>query len=380
MRYYNTDAIRAKGAHYSFIIGERSNGKTTAILRDIVRDHHESGKKGAVIRQMEMDIQGHKGASLFNALMANHMIEELTEGQWTGVKYKSRAYYFTKVEKNGDITTASEPFCYIFAISQSTHYKSNSYPGIGTILFDEFMRADKMYLVDEVTLFLNLVSTLVREKDDAKIFLVANTVSWNSPYFLKFGLRDVSKMKPGEIAVVDFKRKTVDGSTIVMKVAIEYCESTAEYGGKPSDVYFLIDDERVNMITDGSFSIPTYPRPTKDWRAGDVKVTYWIQTENELLRARLIRAGSRDLFVFVEVSDEETFKRISDDRRDAFYSLEFSSRVNHFIDPASHYRDKRTQYLASAIASGRLFFDSNEAGEELAYYINQAASRSPLNP
>lgn len=380
MRYYNTDAIRTKGAHYSFIIGERSNGKTTALLRDILKDFHETGGKGAVIRQMQEDIIGHKGASLFNAIIAGDMVSELTDGNWSGVKYKNRAYFLSKVDKNGETVVMAEPFCYIFALSQANHYKSNSYPGIHTIVFDEFMNAAKIYLVDEVQLFLNMVSTIVREKDVAKIFLIANTVSWNSPYFKKFGLNDVAKMKPGELAVAEFKRKTVDGSTILMKVAIEYCESTASYGGKPSDVYFLIDDERVNMITDGTFAIPEYPKPTHHWKTGDVRCTYWIETENLTLRVRLIRATARDLFVFVDVPDQELIEVVMDERRDIFYSLSFSSTVNHYIDPKTMYRDVRTQYLSECIRAGRLFFASNEAGEELAYYVNQAAQRSPLNP
>src|SRR5699024_2860422 len=145
-----------------------------------------------------------------------------------------------------------------FAVSQATHYKSNSYPNVGTIMFDEFMRADHVYLVDEVVQFLNLVSTIVREKDDATIFLIANTVSWNSPYFKKFGLRDISKMKPGDLAEFTYKKKRATGEDIVMRIAVEYCQDTASYGGKASDVYFVIDDDRVNMITDGSFAIPEY--------------------------------------------------------------------------------------------------------------------------
>lgn len=380
MRYYNTDAIRTKGAHYSFIIGERSNGKTTALLRDILKDFHETGGKGAVIRQMQEDIIGHKGASLFNAIVAGDMVSELTDGNWSGVKYKNRAYFLSKVDKNGETVVMAEPFCYIFALSQANHYKSNSYPGIHTIVFDEFMNAAKIYLVDEVQLFLNMVSTIVREKDVAKIFLIANTVSWNSPYFKKFGLNDVARMKPGELAVAEFKRKTVDGSTILMRVAIEYCESTASYGGKPSDVYFLIDDERTNMITDGSFAIPEYPKPTHHWKTGDVRCTYWIETENLTLRARLIRATARDLFVFVDMPDEDTISVVIDERRDLFYSLQFSSTVNHYVNPLQVYKDQRTLYLAESIRAGRLFFSSNEVGEELAYFVNQAAQRSPLNP
>ena len=377
MRYYNTDEIRKVGAHYNFVIGERSNGKTTAVLRDILKDYHETGRRGAVVRQMEEDIKGHKGGSLFDGVQAAGMVAELTDGEWTGVRYRNRAYYLTKTdEETGEVRVNPEPFCFIFAISQSTHYKSNSYPNVGTIMFDEFMRADHVYLADEVVMFLNLVSTIVREKANATIFLIANTVSWNSPYFKKFGLKNIYQMEPGTLATFEYKKARPTGEELVMTVAVEYCEDTASYGGKASDVYFVVDDERVAMITDGSFAIPTYPRCPHSFSKSNVKCTYWIQTDEGIIRARLLKTGRMDIFVFVDSVHESVYERVHDPRRDLFYSLEFSSRRNHFTNPTVIYRDDRTAYLVDALRTNRMFFDSNETGENLMYYIGQAADRS----
>lgn len=390
MKYYELDNILKKNAHYNFIIGERSNGKTTAVLRHIVRDYYETGRRGAIIRQMEEDIKGHKGASLFAGMIDGGMIDELTDGEYQGVKFYNRAYYLGKQDEMGNWVYEKEPFAHIFAISQSIHYKSNSYPNVGTIMFDEFMRQDHMYLVDEVVQFLNLVSTIVRDKNDATIFLIANTVSWNSPYFKKFGLKNVSQMKPGEMATFEYKRKRPTGNELAMKVAIEYCENTASYGGKASDVYFLIDDERVNMITDGSFAIPSYPPCPHHFTARNVKLTCWVLCET-ILRCRLVKVG-REVFFFVDTierfvkqpgdkvgtmePDWERFEMLRDKRRDIVYSLEFSSDPTHFTNPAMSYADRRTRWFPDALRANRIFFESNEAGEELMYYISQAHKRS----
>lgn len=370
MKYYNTDEIREVDAHYNFVIGERSNGKTTAVLRDIVKDWYERGKKGAIVRQMEEDIKGHKGASLFSALNAGGMIPELTDGEYHHVKFYNRAYYMVSLDEDGMEKTNKEPFAHIFAVSQAVHYKSNSYPNVGTIFFDEFMRADQVYLKDEVVQFLNLVSTIVREKDEAKIFLVANTISWNSPYFIKFGLRDVAKMKPGELATFGGGKTGRD-----MKVAVEYCESTSEYGGKASDIYFQFDDERVAMITDGSFAIPRYPQCPISWKIGDVKCTYWFDTDHGRIRGRLIKVDDQ-VFVFCEKVDDVTYEAVKDDRRDLFYSAEFRGEWNHHVQPTRRTRDTRTGYLADAIGSSRMFFADNETGEDLMYFVKQMLDRS----
>jgi len=391
MKYYELDNILAKNAHYNFVIGERSNGKTTAVLRHIVRDYYETGRRGAIIRQMEEDIKGHKGASLFAGMISAGMIDELTDGEFQGVKFHNRAYYLGRQDEMGQWSYEKEPFAHIFAVSQAIHYKSNSYPNVGTIMFDEFMRQDHVYLVDEVVQFLNLVSTIVREKNDAIIFLIANTVSWNSPYFKKFGLKNVSQMKPGTIATVEYKRKRPTGKELVMTVAIEYCENTASYGGKASDVYFLIDDERVNMITDGSFAIPSYPPCPHHFTAENVKLTCWVISDETILRCRLMKVN-REVFFFVDTIDRfmrqpgetvgsmqpdwERFNILLDKRRDLVYSMEFSSDPSHYTNPAMPYADRRTRWFPDALRANRVFFESNEAGEELMYYLTQAQKHS----
>lgn len=391
MKYYELDNILAKNAHYNFVIGERSNGKTTAVLRHIVKDYYETGRRGAIIRQMEEDIKGHKGASLFAGMISAGMIDELTDGEFQGVKFHNRAYYLGRQNEMGEWIYEKEPFAHIFAVSQAIHYKSNSYPNVGTIMFDEFMRQDHVYLVDEVVQFLNLVSTIVREKNDAIIFLIANTVSWNSPYFKKFGLKNVSQMKPGTIATVEYKRKRPTGKELVMTVAIEYCENTASYGGKASDVYFLIDDERVNMITDGSFAIPSYPPCPHHFTAENVKLTCWVISDETILRCRLMKVN-REVFFFVDTierfmrqpgetvgsmqPDWERFNILLDKRRDLVYSMEFSSDPSHYTNPAMPYADRRTRWFPDALRANRVFFESNEAGEELMYYLTQAQKHS----
>ena len=392
MKYYELDNILTKKAHYNFIIGERSNGKTTALLRHIVRDYYETGRRGAIIRQMEEDIKGHKGASLFAGVVDGGMIAELTDDEFQGVKYYNRAYYLGKQDEMGQWTYEKEPFAHIFALSQSLHYKSNSYPNVGTIMFDEFMRQDHVYLVDEVSLFLNMVSTIVREKADATIFLVANTVSWNSPYFKVFGLKNVSQMKPGDLATVEFKRKRPTGIEIATTIAIEYCENTAEYGGKASDVYFNVDDPRVtDMITDGSFVVAAYPKCPHHFSSKNVKLTCWILADEKILRVRLMKVG-REVFFFVDIIDKlvklpgekigsmqpdwERYEALRDKRRDLVYSLEFTSDRSHYTNPAMPYSDRRTRFLPDALRANRIFFESDEAGAELMYYIAQANKHS----
>lgn len=391
MKYYSLEDILKKKALYNFIIGERSNGKTTAVLRHIVQDYYETGRRGVIIRQMEEDIKGHKGESLFAGMINGGMIEELTEGEYQGVKAFKRAYYLGKQDEMGQWTYDKEPFAFIFAISQAVHYKSNSFPNVGTIMFDEFMRQDHMYLVDEPFLFVNLISTITREKDDASVFLIANTVSWNSPYFKAFGLKNISQMKQGEIGVVKRAKKMPYG-TIDATIAVEYCESTVKYGGKKSDRYLVpFSDPRYDMISDGSFAVADYPPCPHHFTSENVRLTCWVLTDEKILRCRLMKVDM-DVFFFIDSIDHlvyltgdpiptlqpdwERYEFLKDSYRDVVYSLEFSSDPSHFTNPAMPYADERTRWLPDALRANRLFFASKECGAELMYYISQAKKHS----
>lgn len=389
MKYYELDNILTKNAHFNFIIGERSNGKTTAVLRHIIKDYYETGRRGMIIRQMEEDIKGYRATALFAAINSGGMVEELTEGVYHSVKCFRRSYYLGQENEDGEMKYESEPFAQLVSLSQADHNKSISFPNVGTIVYDEFMRQGGQMLKDELEKFDSILSTIVREKAMATIFLVANTVSWNSPYFKKYKIRNVRKMEQGDIAVMEIPSR--DPSKPNTRIAIEYCESTAKRGGKDSDVYFPEDDEQALMIKEGGFAVPAYPQCPHHFTGKNVRLTCWILCEEMILRCRLLKVD-REAFFFVdklntvntlpgekvgvETPDWERYEFLRDKRRDLVYSLTFTSDPSHFIDPTIAYSDPRTRWLAGALQANRVFFEDSEAGEELMYYIAQARHRS----
>jgi len=72
------------------------------------------------------------------------------------------------------------------------------------------------YLGDEFVKFCNLLSSLIRDRKGAVIYMLANSVNKYCPYFQEMGLQDVDKMEQGEIRVY-----TYSGSDLT--VAVEYC-------------------------------------------------------------------------------------------------------------------------------------------------------------
>ena len=283
VKYWSIYPILSKDAQYNVIFGERSNGKTYGCLEYGVTEYFKDGSEFAYIRRWDEDLVGKKGESLFNGLIKNNVIRKLSKGKWNYVVYKSRAYYMAFIDDEGTVVSDVKPFAYAFALTQHEHYKSNSYPNIRTIIFDEFLTRG-MYLPDEFIIFQNVLSTLIRLRDDVKIFMLGNTVNKYSPYIAEMGLTKMRDQKIGTIDVYEY------GQT-GLKVAVEY--SDMQQTVKKSNVYFAFNNPRLNMIKNGAWEIDIYPHYPRDVYAGinpftDIKYTFFIEFEGSILQCEVI--------------------------------------------------------------------------------------------
>ena len=380
MAYYDITDTVALGCQYNLIFGERSNGKTTAGLLKIVEDYANGLGTGVYLRQMDIDLKGQRGANVMTSLMyggptkGENLISKASGGLFDQVKYYSRAWYLGQTQDGGEVKWDKNPFCYAMALSNAQHDKSATPPRVRNVVFDEFIPLSGGYLVDETVLFRQTLSTIIRDVDTVQVFLFANAISWQSHYYGLFGVtKKVRAMQPGETVVVTLSEPD---SPVQMKLALEYCASS---GGKKSDVYFDFADETSAMITNGKFAVPEYPKCPHHFTRENIRATFWVLTHtDEVIRCRLMKVG-RDVFVFADTVTQETYERFKDERRDLFYSLEFSSKRNHYVSMLQRQPDDRTDYIVDSLMSNRIFFASNEVGEDLMYYIKVAAERSVMS-
>lgn len=239
-KFYDLKPILATGADYNIIFGERSNGKTYAVLKHMLEMYSSKKIQGAIIRRWRDDFIGKRGASMFDALVANNEITKIFKGEWTDVFYFSGRWYLCRYEEDNRIIDET-PFCYGFSITSVEHDKSTSYPNVGVILFDEFLTRSG-YLPDEFVLFVNVISTIIRHKTEIngtpiKIFMCGNTVNKYCPYFNEMGLTNVKNMAQGAIDIYQYGESG-------LKVAVEYVKPTKQ--GKKSDKYFAFNNPKLH--------------------------------------------------------------------------------------------------------------------------------------
>jgi len=122
--------------------------------------------------------------------------------------------------------------------------KSNAYPKVSTIIFDEFIREkdNSGYIPNEVEGLLNLMDTVFRDRENVRCICLSNAVSVVNPYFLYFGLvpdihkrfnayQDVVVEIPDSLDFSEMRRKTKFGTLI----------DGTEYGGMSLDNEFVND-------------------------------------------------------------------------------------------------------------------------------------------
>ena len=221
--YWNPSKLIGTGADFMLCIGQRGNGKTYGILKYFLQQYKKTKKRFCYLRRWDEDIKAYRMEQLFAPF--RNLIDELFGDEFT-IVYKNHKFYL--VNGNG---TKVDTLGYVLSISSSAHTKSISYPNVGYILYDEFIRmTGEQELRDELSRFDNTLSTIIRgDNVNVKVFMLANTVSKYSPFFLRFAI-DINKIEEGTITVKDIPLETGD----ILKVALEYCEFNEEASKKIS--------------------------------------------------------------------------------------------------------------------------------------------------
>lgn len=355
-KYYSLKSILSKGAQYNIIIGERSNGKTYACLEYGIKQYIKTGKQLAIVRRFREDFTGRRGATMFDALVSNKVISTATDGEWTDVYYFSSRWYFCRYTENGNREKDENPFAYGFALSLAEHDKSSSYPNITTIVFDEFITR-AMYLDDEFTIFSNVISTIIRQRNDVKIFMLGNTVNkYGCPYVKEMGLKHFKDMKQGDIDVYRYGDSE-------LTVAVEYCKPNKE--GKPNNYYFAFDNPKLAMITGGAWEIDIYPHIPHKYKPKDVMMYFYIEYSNEVLQGEIVAV---DDVSFIYIHPKTTPIKDTERKEILIFTPEYSPLPNYrrrITEP----RDKIGKKIFEYFLTDKIFYSSNDVGEIMRNYL-----------
>lgn len=360
VEFYTLDEIRKRQAHYNVIFGRKSTGKTFAVLEEAVRTYWTTGTQLAYIRRWDLDITASRGSGIFRNLIEAGKISEITDGQYDSVVYKSKQFFFAKTDGEGDEALSPEPFGYAFSLTAQEHDNSIGYPRCDFIVFEEFASKDGGYLPDEFAVFCRVLSNLIRHRDTARIYMLGNSLNRYCPYFTEMGLKHIKDMEPGDIDVYTYGDSG-------LRVAVEFADLPSKTS--PSDVYFAFDNPHLAVITgsgdSGAWMIGIYPRLPFKYTPADVLLTYFIQFDDALLQAEIIRLPDRSGSVTF-IHDKTT--PIKDPQHDLIYTQAY--------EPGSNYRRKitsprtrRDKLILEYYLRDKVYYSTNLVGDTVHNYL-----------
>lgn len=351
--YYSLKNIHKTNADYYVIFGGRSNGKSFAVHEEMLTEYMEKGKQSVLMRRWREDFTGARGDKMFANQVSSGNVEKITQGLWTDIYYWRSAWYLCKYEEDGKMIKDIRPFCYGISISSIEHDKSTEYPNVTIILFDEFL-AKGAYLPDEFILFTNALSTIIRDRGDARIYMVGNTINKYCPYFGEMGLTHVKDMQPGTIDTYKY------GENGELTVAVEF---SLNRKGKASNKYFAFDNPKLNMITGNMWELDVYPHLPYKYKPKDILFTYFIIWDHEILQCEIVTVDNVT-FTYIHRKTSE----IKNPDTDLIYQIEYDARPNYVRRLNSDALPLHSK-IWKFYKTNKVFFQDNECGEIVRNYL-----------
>ena len=169
--YYNGGELLSKNRLINFIIGNRGGGKTYHWKVRAIKDFLNNGKQFIWLRRYNTELENIR--SWYNDIAH---------------EFEGHKLEVTKKHIKIDGMVAG----YIGALSTSQRLKSNPYPLVDKIIFDEFLidKGSLRYIKGEVELMLEFIETVFRMRDNNnKVIFIANAISIVNPYFTYFNIK-----------------------------------------------------------------------------------------------------------------------------------------------------------------------------------------------
>lgn len=172
-KYYDLSGLLSYNKILNFVIGQRGGGKTFASKKWCINDFLKTGREFVWVRRYKTELR---------KLKNNFWNDIIGSGLFPDVEFSVK----------GTTLYINNKICgYLVALSTSAQEKSTAYPNVTKIIFDEFMvdKGQIRYLPDEVDTFLNLMDTIIRDRNNCRAVLIANNIQVTNPYFDYFKIR-----------------------------------------------------------------------------------------------------------------------------------------------------------------------------------------------
>lgn len=243
-KHYSLDKMKELILHenvrVAMIDGGRDIGKSTAVKLECLEQAWKSeNNKFIYMRRFGTDISKFLVEHYFQQPFTTKYIKKLTRGKYDRIIYKSRVLYFGTLDPDNDYKEVLGKVAgYCIPVAEDKRHKSLGFEDVQYVIYEEWQTYDR-YLPDEVKKLMSILSTIMRDRTDVCIFMVANLINDVSPYSQEFGLSRIMNQKPNTIDIYkDFTYRLEGGGTITFSIAREFCGEVANVNKRDIEVSY----------------------------------------------------------------------------------------------------------------------------------------------
>ena len=365
--HYTLTRIKKEKADINIIVGERGNGKTYAVQEMCIDNFLRDGSQCFILRRWMEDV---KPSNAMNFWDGKHLakLHEKSGGRFRNIILKANRYIAVNYDDKGKpIINEENTIGFVWDLNEAERLKGQSFPFVKDIVFEEFISLSQLgYLPDEVTFFLNILSTIIRDRTDVKIWMLGNTVNPYNPYFKHYGIKGL-ELEQGTIW-------TKYDSETGCKLAVEFCEKRRKgslYGTSAKYFAFGTADGSRDMILTGQWQLPDYP--VKKYRPAFSRIRMVIRFDDKLMSFHLMIDDHARSYLYVKMEN----MKMHIPEECIVLDLEPSMKRNYYTAFQNLPVNEENKMIAALLSNKKIYFDDRMTG---AYFYNfLAQSQMALN-
>ena len=358
--FYNPCEEPIEQAKYFDIFSMRSIGKTTNVLLLGMCCNALYDTEIIYIRQIEEMILPKATKDLFEIIAdpAFEYISILTDGRYNGVTYKARRWYYCNYDDAGKLLdVAPRHFMFMCSVDKAINLKSGfNAPRGDFLVFDEFI--NPVYTPDEFVSFCDLVKTIIRDRQSPIIWMLANTIDRESPYYHEMEIYDeVRDMQPGD----RIQKTTMDGTVIAVTYVSPNLKKR-ETLRKINSLFFGFQNKKLGSITGQDWSIKPKPHIPRCYEE-DIDIileNLYIMAHCKYLKLDIVQHKDLGVCCFVHWATrvhEDSIILTCDDITDKRYYFGLGP-------------PRLQAMLTRLIVSNKLYYASNDCAAFLSHYVS----------
>ena len=366
----NTELVQIyPQALYYIAISPRGVGKSTNGILLAIKTYIDERCPSVLIRRRDIELNESKFKEIFGEIIALGYINYWTQGKYNSVHTIGMRSYLCKRDEDGKILEKDKQyFMYAIPLAESGNYKGlqmnraedNVY--VKWIIFDELCPVDNSFLPNESNLFFNLISSIIRHYDKAKIMLFGNTIVTSINPVLDTMNIDIYSFKVGEKRLYKYDSDIDDN---INYVAVHFIDKKQYKGvAAKNNKYFNFGNQKLSSITgdsDGDYSIweldKSYNGIPKKYKPSDVKFTYYWIYNNEVYVANVVKLD-KDIFIFNHKSGHKLGDGWLDEDKELIFSHTIYDVRKNWINKISGTKNKKVKKIVEILKSGKVYYQN----------------------